>query len=293
MRFGVTFPAAGVLAQPQDFGTLAAHVQALGFDSGWVTDHVAMPVQVDSRYPYAADGAVTWPAATPWLDPLTALTWAAAATDTLRLGTSILVGGLRHPLLLAKQAASVDYLSGGRLVLGLGAGWLAEEFALLDQPFERRYGRLAEQIALMRRCWHGRVMSYDGAFYRTEAFVMAPVQARDVPILIGGHGPAALRLVARHGDGWHPTHLSPAQYAECLDELGKLLDAERRDLSELELTVRLGSGTVLDDALVEGFRAIGVRLIVFDPDYSRPLDEICEALETKASELAISEGGEE
>lgn len=292
MRFGVTFPAAGALAAPRDFAKLAAQVETLGFDSGWVTDHVAMPVQVGSRYPYAADGAVTWPAATPWLDPLTALTWAAAATDTLRLGTSILVGGLRHPLLLAKQAASLDYLSRGRLVLGLGAGWLAEEFELVDQPFDRRYGRLAEQIELMRRCWLGQVMPYEGAFYRTEAFVMAPSPARPVPILIGGHGPAALRLVARRGDGWHPTHLSPAQYAERLDALEPLLAAEGRSLSDVELTVRIGGGTVVDDDLVDGYRSIGVRLVVFDPDYSRPLDEICDALEAKASELGIHEGTE-
>src|SRR5262249_59940637 len=115
---------------------------------------------------------------------------------------------LRNPLLLARQAPTVDSLSVGRPVLGLGAGCLAEEFALVDEPFARRSDRLAEQIELMRRCWQGEVEPHDGAFYRTQAFVMAP-RSRRVPVYVGGRGDAALRLVAGHGDGWHPTHTPP------------------------------------------------------------------------------------
>jgi probable F420-dependent oxidoreductase len=290
MRFGVTLPAVGALAAPDELAAVAVHAEALGFDSVWVTYHVAMPVTSASSYPYGRDGRMTWAATTAWLDPLTALTWVAAATAETRLGTSILVAPLRNPLLLAKQAASLDYLAGGRVVLGVGAGWLAEEFALVEAQFEGRYARLGEQIDLMRRCWAGgQVQPYHGAFYNTDAFVMAPPPPRgDIPVYVGGQGKGALRLVARHGDGWHPTHITPAQYAERLTQLDPLLAAAGRSRDELDLTVRLDSAVPLDADIVAEFSQLGVSLLVFDPDYSRGTAAACSELETAASIVGLA-----
>src|SRR5215475_10782521 len=134
MRIGAKVPNSGPLPTERGIGAMAAELEQAGFDSLWVSDHVVMPAVIASRYPFAADGKATWPADTPYIDAMIALTAIAAATQQARIGTAVLVLPLRQPVVLAKQAASIDVLSGGRLDLGIGAGWLAEEFAALGVP---------------------------------------------------------------------------------------------------------------------------------------------------------------
>src|SRR3954468_7919343 len=163
MLIGAKLPSSGPL-----HAGVAQHAAALeraGFDSLWVSDHIVMPRTIASRYPFAPDGRATWPTDTPYLDALIALAVAAGVTSRVRLGTAALVLPQRNPVELAKQAASIDVASNGRLELGVGAGWLAEEFAALNVPFEKRGARMDEWIAILRECWRGRTGARVSEFY--------------------------------------------------------------------------------------------------------------------------------
>src|SRR4051812_25469448 len=193
MLLGVKVPNSGRLPLEAGIPALARTAEAAGFDSLWVSDHVVQPVEIGSRYPLAADGKATGATDAAWFDAVVALALIVGATERARVGTAVLVLPLRNPLIFAKQAASLDAASGGRLELGLGAGWLAEEFAALGVPFERRGSLLDEGIAVLRECWTGR--------YRGE-IVCEPTPAHDVPVYVGGHAKPALRRAGALGDGW-------------------------------------------------------------------------------------------
>jgi probable F420-dependent oxidoreductase len=210
MLIGAKLPASGPLHA--GVAEHAASLERAGFDSLWVSDHVVLPRTIASRYPFAADGRATWATDTPFLDALVALAVAAGATSRVRLGTAALVLPQRNPVLVAKQAASIDVASGGRLELGIGAGWLAEEFAALDVPFERRGARMDEWVSLLRECWTGTPAAFAGEFYSlAEGMLCLPRPAHEIPLLVGGHSPAASRR-AREVGGW-----LPQQEADALD----------------------------------------------------------------------------
>jgi probable F420-dependent oxidoreductase len=270
MKIGVRIPAVGPHASPASIAMTARWAESLGYHSIWVSDHVAFPAEVRSPYPYDPAGW-PYPADTPWLDPLLALTWAASAAPSVALGTSVLVAPLRHPVLLAKQVASLDFLSGGRVILGLGAGWMAEEFALLGVPFERRGGRTAEMVALMRALWTGAPVDFTGAFYQVQGFRMQPrpVQAR-VPVVFGGHSEHALRRVVACGDGWHPTQLDLDHLARCLDRLAALAAERGRDFDALSVIARPGARHAMDEHALARYRALGVGHLVIDPPVDGP-----------------------
>jgi probable F420-dependent oxidoreductase len=199
MRIGAKLPNSGPLSS--EIPATAVTLERAGFDSLWVADHIVMPETIRSRYPFAPDGRATWPTDTPYVDALIALALAAAVTTRVRLGTAALVLPQRNPVQLAKQLASIDVASGGRLELGVGAGWLAEEFAALNVPFARRGERMDEWIAILRECWTGRTDERAGEFYDLPAGTLCMPTPGEIPILIGGHSPAALRRAGRN-DGW-------------------------------------------------------------------------------------------
>jgi probable F420-dependent oxidoreductase len=203
MRIGAKLPNSGPLPLDPGIPVLARTLEAAGFDSLWVSDHIVLPREIRSRYPFAADGRASWATDTPWLDAIVALALAAAVTERVRLGTAVLVLPLRHPVELAKQAASIDAASGGRLELGVGAGWLEEEFDALGVPFEGRGGRLVEWIRIARACWTGQPEARSSRHYELPGDVLVyPRPAHRIPLLIGGHSPVALRRAGRIGDGW-------------------------------------------------------------------------------------------
>lgn len=203
MRIGAKLPNSGGLAMELGVPTMARTLEEAGFESLWVSDHIVMPAQIASSYPFAADGRATWPTDTPYLDALVALALAAAATSRAQLGTALLVLPLRHPVELAKQAASIDVASGGRLQLGVGAGWLAEEFEALGVPFATRGRRLEDWMALARSCWSGTPPRFESDSYSLPADVIClPTPVQEIPLLVGGHSPVALRRAGRIGDGW-------------------------------------------------------------------------------------------
>jgi probable F420-dependent oxidoreductase len=251
---------------------LARTLEQAGFESLWVSDHIVMPAAIGSRYPFSSDGRATWPGDTPCLDALVALALAAAVTERVRLGTAVLVLPLRHPVEFAKQAASIDVASGGRLELGLGAGWLAEEFAALNVPFAGRGDRLEEWVALARACWSGRPPASDSPRYTLPADVVClPTPLRPVPLLFGGHSPRALRRAGRIGAGWLPqqslAELSPETLAAELAVVGAAAERAGRDPATLRCVLRIvgaaGRATELALRLPE-LEAAGVSEIIID-----------------------------
>jgi probable F420-dependent oxidoreductase len=225
MRIGAKLPNSGPLAMEHGIPAMARTLEEAGFDSLWVSDHVVLPATIDSRYPFAADGKATWPTETAYFDAVVALALAAAVTERVRLGTAVLVLPQRNPVALAKQAASIDVASGGRLELGVGAGWLEEEFAALGAPFAGRGARMEEWIAILRSCWTGRTESRKSEHYALPADVLClPTPAHDIPLLVGGHSHPALRRAREVGDGWLAQQsapaLDPAELAEARHQLG-------------------------------------------------------------------------
>jgi probable F420-dependent oxidoreductase len=203
MRIGAKVPNSGPLPEALGIGAMARTLEEAGFDSLWVSDHIVMPATIGSRYPFAADGRATWSPETPYVEAMIALALIAAATERAGIGTAALVLPLRNPVEFAKQAASIDVASGGRLALGVGAGWLEEEFAALNVPFAERGARLDEWIEIARACWTGYPPARRSEHYTLpEGVVCLPTPAHEIPLLVGGHSRAALRRAGRLGHGW-------------------------------------------------------------------------------------------
>ena len=203
IRIGAKLPHSGPLPARLGLDRMAARLEAAGFDSMWVSDHVVFPHEVRSRYPFATDGRVTWRVDVDYIEPVIALSAISSATSRADLGTSVLILPMRNPVLFAKQAACIDVLSRGRLVLGVGAGWLREEFDALAANFEERGSILEEWLEIARACWTGSAGPYEGRHYRLpEAIYCRPVPERVPPVLIGGMSRAALERAGRIADGW-------------------------------------------------------------------------------------------
>lgn len=189
-------------SEPEHLGEIARAAESAGFGGIVVSDHVIQPGTLETPYPYTEDGKPRWPPGTPWPDPLVAVGAMAAVTERIRFLTSVLVLPLRHPVLAAKSVATAAVLSGGRLTLGVGAGWMREEFAALGQPFETRGRRLAEAIEILRALLAGGLVEHHGEFYDFDPIEMHPVPKTSVPIYGGGVSDAALRRAATLCDGW-------------------------------------------------------------------------------------------
>jgi probable F420-dependent oxidoreductase len=204
MRLGLHALGIGVGGRREVIDAVAVAAEAAGFSTLWAGEHVVMVDHSESRYPYAPDGRIGVPADADWLDPMIALSFAAAATRTIRLATGVLLLPEHNPVMLAKQAASLDCLSGGRLALGIGVGWSREEFVALGIPFERRGMRTDEYLTVMRTLWRDDPAAYAGEFVSFADIRVNPKPVRDgrIPIIVGGNSEAALRRVVEKPDGW-------------------------------------------------------------------------------------------
>jgi len=241
---------------------VAAGAEAAGFATLWAGEHVVMVDDGASRYPYAPDGRIAVPAQADWLDPLIALSFAAAVTSTIRLATGVLLLPEHNPLLLAKQVASLDALSHGRLSLGVGVGWSREEFDALGIPFERRGARADEYLAAMRTVWRDDVASFAGEFVSFTGVRVNPRPVRDrrIPIIAGGNSDAALRRAARFADGWYGFNLEGAEHVrERLERLHHACGQAGRDPAELDVAVALAGDGPHDH---ERLAALGVDELV-------------------------------
>jgi probable F420-dependent oxidoreductase len=225
-----TFPDAAGAAR------LARLAEAAGFDSVFAVDHVVIPDDYASTYPYAATGRLPGDRASPFPDPLIWMAFAAAATTRLRLMTGVIILPQREPLVLAKQVATLDAMSGGRIELGIGVGWLREEFAALGVPFERRGRRADEYVAAMRALWREDGASFAGEFVRFERVSCNPKPvARGVPIIVGGHSEAAARRAGRLGDGFFPSIGAQVDTMPLLDLARRTAEAAGRDPAAVEM----------------------------------------------------------
>src|SRR5258708_38099933 len=214
LEIGCMLRTSAYAADPEALRGLAQAAEDLGFDSVWLSDHVVIPEHIASSYPYSPDGRFPTPATQPYLEPLAGLGYMAGATRRIRLGTHVLILPYRHPLLTAKMVATLDILSGGRIDLGIGVGWMREEFEALgleERVFTRRGAATAEQFKILKTVWTEDVASFEGEFYRFDRLgaLPHPLQKPYPPIWVGGHSPAALRRTARYGDGSLPSAVSP------------------------------------------------------------------------------------
>lgn len=272
MRVGLHALGIGAGADPDVISTTAIEAERHGFATLWSGEHVVMVDDGESHYPYADDGKIAVPAVADWLDPMITLSFAAAATTTIKLATGILLLPEHNPVIVAKQVASLDRLSHGRLVLGVGIGWSAEEFQALGVPFERRGQRTASYVAAMRTLWTHDVASFESEFVSFSSIRVnpKPVQAT-LPVIVGGNSDSALRRVAAWGDGWYGFNLDGVDaVADRLRTLRTMCAHRGRDARELDLAVALRSPTRSDrDRLVE----LGVsELVIVESPPADPAD---------------------
>ncbi len=205
MKYGMLFANVGPFGTADGAAELGAIAEEAGLESVWTVEHVVVPSGYRSEYPYSRDGRMPGTEDNPIPDPLIWLTWVGAHTSTLRLATGILILPQRSPVVLAKEVATLDALSKGRVTLGIGVGWLAEEFEAIGVPFSERAARTDEHVAVMRALWSGSSVDFDGEFttLRGANVFPQPVE-RSVPIVVGGHTVAAARRAGRLGDGFFP-----------------------------------------------------------------------------------------
>jgi len=236
MKFGLIPVNIGV--QPEQLIGLAQLAEGSGFESVWTFEHVIVPVDYQSKYPYNDSGKMGGPPETIFIDPLLALTAVAASTKTLKLGTGVNILSQVNPLYMAKQAASLDYLSGGRFMLGVGIGWLKEEFEALGVPFERRGARFDDYVVAMKKVWSGEVVEHQSDFLSWSGFKSYPLPAQKphLPVVIGGATGKIYQRIAKHGDGWFAPMGDPKELGPALEQLKAACDAENRDFSEIEIT---------------------------------------------------------
>ena len=249
MRLGLHALGIGAGAERAVIDAVAAAAEHFGFATLWSGEHVVMVDEPQSRYPYADDGRIAVPAGADWIDPLIGLGFAAAATTTIGIATGVLLLPEHNPIVVAKQVATLDRLSGGRLTLGVGIGWSREEFDALGVPFERRAARTAEYVGAIRALWRDDVASFSGEFVNFSSVRVNPKPVRDrrVPVVVGGNSDAALRRVATWGDGWYGFNLADAaQAAERTLKLRKLAGDLGRDPARLRVAVALRAPTRAD-----------------------------------------------
>ncbi|HEX6799639.1 MAG TPA: LLM class F420-dependent oxidoreductase [Ktedonobacterales bacterium] len=206
MELGVFLPISGRAAGPETLRGAAQSAEAQGFDAVWSADRVVTPWTIQTEYPYAEGGGFIVPPEKPFLDSLTCLAFLAGCTERIRLGISVLVLPYRHPLYWARVAVSIERLSRGRLTMGVGVGWMREEFAALGVSFDDRGRMTDEQLELLGKLWTEEHVTFEGRFYpvRDLAFTPKPMQQPRIPIWVGGEGKAAQRRAARYGDAWFP-----------------------------------------------------------------------------------------
>lgn len=244
MRVGLHALGIGDGARPEVIRTVATAAETHGFARLWCGEHVVLVDAPASRYPYSADGRIAVPPDADWLDPLLALTFAAAVTSRIEIASGVLLLPEHNPVLVAKQAATLDVLSAGRFTLGVGVGWSAEEFAALGVPFAKRGRRAEEYLAAMRTLWAEDPASFTGEFTRFEAIRVnpKPLRGRWLPVVVGGNSDAALRRAATLTDGWYGFNVAaadvPARIAVLADECAR----HGRPFDELTVAVALSDG---------------------------------------------------
>lgn len=292
LRVGLFAPFVNPFATREYLAAFARAADERGFHSLWASEHVVLFDAYASRYPYAADGRIPGAATNGLLEPFSTLSFVAAHTSRIRLGTGICLVPQRNPVYTAKEVTNVDWLSGGRFDFGVGVGWLSEEFEALGVPFERRGARCREYLRLMRALWTEEVVSFEGEFHRLADVRQdpKPIQRPHPPIHFGGESDAALRRVADLGQGWHGLGLEPEAARERVQTLTSLLDERGRSRGEVEVTVSPYLRPIDRDDLAR-YRDAGadqvtvLAVAVTIDDIAPTLDHLAESLVVPAASL--------
>lgn len=262
MKLGLMFANTGAMVSPEGAAEVARHAEQAGFESLWTVEHVVVPAGYESTYPYNRSGRMAGGDDVPIPDPLIWLAYVAACTERLKLATGMLILPQRSPLITAKELATLDVLSGGRVVLGVGIGWLREEFEAIGVDFETRGRRAVEGIEAMRVLWAEDEPSYEGQFVRFHDARMWPKPvARRIPVVLGGHGEVAARRAGRIADGFFPGRSRPEEVRGLLDVMRRAAEEAGRDPDSIELTL----GAPPDPGFVEQLVELGVDRVVLPP----------------------------
>ncbi len=267
MKFGIGFATSGAFSDPTLLGQLAVTAERCGFDSLWSVEHVAIPVphapyagSKDGKMPGGDDVAIP--------DPLIPLAYAAAITKTIKLATGILILPQRHPIYTAKEVATVDLLSGGRVILGIGSGWMKEEFEALGINFHHRGAMTDEAIQALRALWRDGTSSFAGQHFKFGPLYSCPKPVRrDVPIHVGGHSTAAAKRAGRYGDGFFPTVMNPEKLKELFGIVRSEAKKAGRDPEAIEFSCMTRS---VDAANLKSLADLGVSRVVVNPPGTKP-----------------------
>jgi len=301
VEFGCHLPVFGPAATRAGLLTFAREMERLGYESLWASDHIVIPHTIRSRYPYSDTGQFPLGPDVTFLEPLTALAMVAGVTERAKLGTTVLVLPHRHPVLAAKALATLDHLSGGRVILGAGVGWMREEIELLGAPFAERGAWSDEAIRIMRACWRDERTSFHGRFFNFDDIGCFPKPVHgDIPIWMGGHAEPALRRIVAVADGWHAAFPTTAGLEAGLALLREECARQKRPFGELTITLRAGlairpapggpdrkalQGTTAE--IVEDlrrFKALGVSHVLMEAGY-RDLAQMMRTFETFARDI--------
>lgn len=305
MDWGVHLPHLGRRVGRDALIEFSQEVDRLGFHSGWTSDHVCWPANVNSKYPYTEDGSFP---ATPdmgWLDPIGTLLFVAAVTENLRLGFTVLILPYRPPVATAKQLATLDVVSEGRLILGVGVGWMAEEAAVLGMPWDQRGKRSDEQLEIFERLFTEETPSYSGEFYEFEPVGFEPKPVQDpVPVWVGGNTRAAFRRTARFGHGFHAAFEKLDTVADEWAQIREECEKVGRDPDEIELSLRLyldATGTMEPEKSIAGtteemldtigrISDVGITHVLLDPVARGGIEGRLDALRAFMSDVAPQAG---
>src|SRR5271154_3232774 len=238
MKVGLLFANAGPFSQPEILAHLATTAEKVGVESLWTVEHVVIPQGYQSPYPYAKDGKIPGGEDVPIPDPLIPLGFVAALTKKIKLATGVVILPQRHPVYVAKEVATIDLLSGGRMILGIGSGWLKEEFDALGLDFHQRGARTDESIQALRALWRDGPSSFHGKHFNFGPALSypKPAQSDGIPIHIGGHSPAAARRAGRLGNGFFPAVSDIPKLNELFALMRAEADKAGRDSDQIELS---------------------------------------------------------
>ncbi|MGI9611425.1 MAG: LLM class F420-dependent oxidoreductase [Acidimicrobiales bacterium] len=288
MKLGLLAPLQSPQATPEMMADLAAGAEELQLDSIWLGEHVVLFPDYESRYPGSPDGKIPIPKGSGLLDVTAMIGFLAANTSTVRLATGICLIPQRNPVYAAKEFATLDWLSNGRVDLGIGVGWSWEEFEACNVPWDRRGARCDEYVEILRTCWTDEVSSYDGEFYQLRDCYLfpKPVQEPHIPIHVGGHSEAAMRRTARIGQGWYGISPTLASAESDLRRLSTALEAEGRSMNDIQITITPGPGLTAEE--VPAWSDLGVDVLA--PTLARQrherLPEAIDALRPLAAAVA-------